>query len=168
MSAARKPEKAGRKPISQQIKRVYRMNDGEDAVLSPVDELVQQIQQWAALAMSDDPIARESARRHLREVAEAAVATRVRPLGASRGGSESGARKAKQAADKKDFLTKKFKALIATGDRDASEAIDEMVKMKFGGRSTLHRHLADELERLRRPQKTSKAPSAKKIRKPSK
>lgn len=167
MSAARKPKEVGRKPIAQQVKRVYRMGDGEDAVLSLVDELVQQIQQWAALAMGDDPIVKQSARQHLREVAEAAVASRVRPVGAARGGATSGATKAKNAAEKKDAITKKFRALIATGDRDASEAIDEMVEKRLASRVTLYRLLQPELERLGRARKTSKALSVKKIRKPS-
>jgi hypothetical protein len=168
VSDALKSKKAGRKPIVKEVQRVYRMSDGEDAVLSPVDELVQQIQQWAVLAMGDDPVARESSRQHLREVAEAAVASRVRPLGAARGGAKSGATKAKKASDKKAANIKKFRALTATGDRDAMEAIDEMVKEKLGGRSTLRRHLADEFAKLGRTGKTSKAPSTKKIRKTSK
>lgn len=167
-SAPVETQKAKREPIAKQVKSVYRMGEGDDAVLSPVDELVQQIQQWAAMATSDDLKVKQSARQHLREIAEAAVASRVRPVGAARGGATSGATKAKKAADKKDALTKKFRALIATGDRDASEAIDEMVEKKLAGRSTLRRHLADELAKLGRTRETSKALSAKKIRKPAK
>lgn len=168
MSAARKSKKVARTPIAQQITRVYRMSDGQDAVVSPVDELIQLIQQWAALATGNDPIVKESARQHLREVAEAAIASRVRPVGAARGGAKSAATKANEAADRKDSLTKKFKTLIATGDRDASEAIDEMVKKKLASRATLYRVLQPELERLGRTRKTSKALNAKKIRKPAK
>lgn len=168
MTTARKTKKVERKPIVQQVKRIYRMSEGEDAVLSPVDELLQLIQQWSALAIGDDPIARESARRHLRDVAEAAIATRVRPVGAARGGATSGATKVQKAAGKKDALTKKFKTLIATGDRDANEAIAEMVEKKHASRATLYRLLQPELERLGRARKTSKALSAKKIRKSAK
>lgn len=168
MTTARKTKKVERKPIVQRVKRIYRMSEGEDAVLSPMDELLQLIQQWSALAIGDDPIARESARRHLRDVAEAAIASRVRPVGAARGGATSAATKAKEAAVRKDALTKKFRALIATGERDASEAIAEMVEKKLASRATLYRLLQPEFERLRRPRKTSKALTAKKIRKSAK
>lgn len=137
------------------------MTEGDDVVVSLADELVQLIHQWVALANGDDPATRESARKHLREVAEAAIATRVRPITSSLAGTKSGKSKAGAAKSKQAKLIKAFKTLTATGDREATEAIEEMVKMGLAARSTIYRHLSPELERLGHARKTRKAPGAK-------
>lgn len=76
-----------------------------------------------------------------------------------KGGSTSAESKKAAAADRKADAVKKFKSLIASGYRDAEEAMTMMIRDGWA-KATLYRHLKDELARLGRG---SKRPVKKKM-----
>lgn len=67
------------------------------------------------------------------------------------GGGRAAARGKKSEADRRRmFAIDRFKQLIATGDRDANEAMRMMVGEGYGSLPTLYRYLSDELLKLGR------------------
>lgn len=145
------PAKAGAKMIDR-TRVAYAFDDGDVVHLAPAEVLVQQILQWSKMAEFDDPEIRAVARERLHEVARAATEKGLMPIANATGGNKAAKTKAKHAASNKERAIKRFRVLTATGERDAAEAMTMMQKEGFS-RSSLYRHLAEELEKRRKPVK---------------
>ena len=110
---------------------------------------MRQIEEWVLLSKSSDPDTSAECKRLLREVATAATAKQLAPIGASTGGSKAAESKKETASIGRDRAIARFKELIASGDRDAPDAMGIMETEGWSKRS-LQRHLANELARLGR------------------
>lgn len=102
---------------------------------------------------SDKPLLQTwAAHQELGELSVGAVALALKSIRAAtggRGGIASASTKKEAAAKSKAQAVSRFKILIATGDRDADEAIKIMLGDGWK-KSTLYRYLKEELNRLGR------------------
>ena len=150
------PAKAGAK-IVDRARVVYTFSDGSKHMATPADVLLQQMKQWLFMAESDDPEMKMVGMQRLREVALAASEKALSPIGNKQGGDKAALTKAKHAAASKERAVSRFKMLVATGERDATAAIEMMVTEGWS-RSTLYKHTREERQRLgRKPVKRATA-----------
>ena len=141
------PAKAGTK-IVDRARIAYKFSDGSKHMATPADVLLQQMKQWFFMAESDDPEMKMVGMQRLREVALAASEKVLSPIGSGRGGTKAAQTKAKHAAANKARALRRFRMLVASGERDATEAIEMMVAEGFS-RSALYEHTKEERQRLR-------------------
>lgn len=148
---AKKPRKAPARPRAKIVDRAriaYKFSDGSTHLERPADVLFKQMMSWSRMALSDDPELQMQGRQRLREVALAATEKALAPIGSKQGGDKAARTKAKHAAAKKERAVRRFKMLVATGERDAAGAIEMMVAEGFS-RSALYEHTKEERQRLR-------------------
>ncbi len=101
------------------------------------------------MEVSDSIELRVAARPLLDQAAHGLTQTVIRSFEQSEGGRTAAKAKINRASERKAIARKRFNALIATGDRDAQEAMNQMVREGYKHRS-LQRYLSEDLARIGR------------------